>query len=62
MTNTIKLPEGHTWVECKSAPLSAAETLFECNSCGATFYHDMIDNSQQFEDGDSSCDETASEL
>jgi len=62
MTNTIQLPKGHEWLNCKFAPISASETQFECSRCGATFFHDMIDNSQYFEDGNGSCDETASEL
>ena len=54
---SIRLPEGHEWAECKSAPLSASETLFECTRCGATFWHDMIDNEQKFEDGNGACED-----
>jgi hypothetical protein len=49
----ITLPDGHKWAEIDSD--YASETWFSC-SCGATFTHDMIDNSQNFEDGDRSCD------
>lgn len=52
---SIKLPEGHKWKEVKFA--TSSETCFECETCGATFVHDMIDNSQNFEDGDGKCDE-----
>jgi len=45
----IKLPEGHEWREAQSA--SSNETLFICKVCQASFTHDMIDNSTQFEDG-----------
>jgi len=55
MTNTIQLPDGHKWVEVPAA--SASETWFQCDICGATFIHDMIDDSQQFEDGDGTCSE-----
>ena len=51
---TITLPEGHKWVEDLTS--SGSETWFQCK-CGATFVHDMIDNSQRFEDGDGTCDE-----
>lgn len=50
---TITLPEGHKWKEVQSA--TSSETWFQCSKCGATFIHDMIDNSQMFEDGDDSC-------
>jgi hypothetical protein len=50
----VTLPAGHKWVEVESN--YASETWFTC-SCGATFTHDMIDNSQNFEDGDGTCDE-----
>jgi hypothetical protein len=60
MEATIKLPEGHKWVEDLTS--SGSENWFQCSVCGATFIHDMIDNSQRFEDGDGSCNETASEL
>jgi len=52
-TATITLPEGHKWKE--QSGFTASETLFACQ-CGATFTHDMIDNSQVFEDGDGTCD------
>ena len=43
---TIKLPEGHVW---KEVPNSGADTLFQCR-CGATFSHDGIDGSTNFEE------------
>lgn len=54
----VTLPAGHEWVERKFN-VSASETIFDCFQCGATFSHDMIDNSQHFEDGDGSCDPDA---
>jgi hypothetical protein len=51
---TIKLPDGHTWVEVQSS--NAAETTFECK-CGASFIHDGIDGSCHFQNGDGSCDD-----
>ena len=51
---TITLPDGHKWKEVEAT--TASETIFQCQ-CGATFIHDLIDNSQGFEDGDGSCDE-----
>ena len=53
MDSTIKLPEGHKW---KEIPVSGSETLFQCEKCGATFIHDGIDGSTEFEDGDGTCD------
>ena len=54
MNETIKLPEGHKWEEVKHAPSS--ETWFQCEKCGATFIHDMIDGSIEQEAGDGKCD------
>jgi hypothetical protein len=54
MNNTIKLPNGHKWEEVTAA--TASETWFQCNRCGATFIHDMIDDSIEQEAGDESCD------
>ena len=45
---TIKLPEGHVW---KEVPNSGAETIFQCR-CGATFTHDGIDGSTNFEESE----------
>ncbi len=50
----IALPDGHKWVEQNS--YTSSDTCFTC-SCGAIFTHDMIDNSQHFEDGDGTCEE-----
>lgn len=50
---TITLPDGHKWKEVQSA--TSSETSFQCK-CGASFTHDMIDNSQSFDDGDGTCD------
>lgn len=33
-----------------------ADYLNKETECGATFVHDMIDNSTSFEDGDGTCD------
>ena len=54
MSKPIKLPEGHKWEEIKHSP--AAETWFQCFKCGASFVHDMIDNSVEYENGDGKCD------
>jgi hypothetical protein len=45
----ITLPEGHEWREHPSP--SSNETLFICKDCGASFLHDMIDDSINFEAG-----------
>lgn len=51
----ITLPDGHKWREVKSWTSSTTE--FECAKCGAIFAVDNIDNSQEFEDGDGSCED-----
>jgi len=51
----ITLPEGHIWKQVGA--FTSAETAFQCEKCWATFTHDLVDNSQHFEDGDGSCDE-----
>jgi hypothetical protein len=50
---SVSLPTGHKWQGTPST--TSSETSFRCK-CGATFEHDMIDNSQLFEDGDGTCD------
>jgi hypothetical protein len=51
----ITLPKGHEWREQPSA--SSNETLFICKDCGASFTHDMIDNSTNFEPGYGDCED-----
>lgn len=48
---TIKLPEGHVWVEVRS---DATWVGFECK-CGATFTHDLDGGTTSFDEGDGSC-------
>lgn len=45
---TIKLPKGHKWEEVN---VGAAAVGFECK-CGASFIHDLIDGSQEYNAGD----------
>lgn len=49
----IALPPGHHWEEQDS---SASEVVFVCEVCGATFAHDLVDDSVTFDNGDGSCD------
>ena len=51
----ITLPKGHEWREHPSP--SSNETLFICKDCGASFLHDMIDNSTNFEAGYGECED-----
>ena len=51
----ITLPKGHEWREHPSN--CASETLFICKDCGASFLHDMMDNSTHFEAGYGECEE-----
>ena len=45
----ITLPGGHEWREHPAA--SSNETLFICKICQASFLHDMMDGSTNFEPG-----------
>ena len=51
----ITLPDGHEWREHPS--YNSTETLFICKVCQASFLHDMIDGSTNFEAGiNNDCD------
>ena len=49
----ITLPEGHDWNEVEAG---GAVVAFQCDKCGASFIHDLQDDSQEESEGDGSCD------